>query len=179
MTMAARWLDSMAMPDHARRAALVRRAHADIGIEENVGTPNRSPYLDTIAKFFGSPLGSAWCALIVGWWCYETGVAMPPREVGAVRRWQQWAKDEGLWKPKTHLALPGDLCVYDFKPDGVGDHIDVVGRMHGRGPRTIGGNTSYAGQSREGVAVVMKPVASSLVLGYIVPRAADSGAIVL
>jgi hypothetical protein len=149
----------------------VRRAHADIGIEERVDAANRSPYLDTIAQFFGSPIGSAWCALTLGWWCYETGVAFPDREVGAVRAWQSWAIKHGCWREKSYTPLPGDKVIYDMKPDGLGDHIGVVARVHARGVRTIEGNTSYAGFSREGVAVVYKPVATKFILGYIVPRA--------
>ncbi len=172
MIRAARWLDALSLPDHALRVALVRRAHADIGIEENTGAANRSPYLDQIAKKFGSPLGSAWCALIGGEWADDAGVARPRREVGAVREWVRWAKEQGLWKPSTAIALPGDFVCYDMSPDGVADHFGVVARVHARGPRTIEGNTSWAGHSREGVAVVMKPIASTLVLGYITPRAA-------
>lgn len=169
---AALWLDSLALPDHALRADLVRRAMADIGIEESASAANRSPYLDAIARQFGSPLGSAWCALILGRWCRDVGVRIPPREVGAVRAWQRWAQDTGAWKPKSDTPLPGDIALYDMRPDGVGDHIGVVIRGHERGPRTVEGNTSWAGHSREGVAVVAKPIAASLVLGYIVPRAA-------
>jgi hypothetical protein len=169
---AALWLDSLALPDHALRADLVRRAHADIGIEESATQSNRSPYLDEIAREFGSPVGSAWCALILGRWCRNVGAAIPPREVGAVRAWQRWAQGEGLWKPKAHTPLPGDIAVWDYNPDGLGDHIGVVVRVHARGPRTIEGNTSWAGHSREGVAVVMKPINAGATLGYIVPRAA-------
>ena len=97
---------------------------------------------------------------------------VPPSLVGAVRAWQAWAKREGVWKEKTDTPLPGDLVVYDMRPDGQGDHIGVVARVHGRGVRSVEGNTSYAGFSREGVAVVYKPIASKLVLGYIVPRVA-------
>ena len=168
---AALWLDALALPSHALRAGLVRRAHADIGIEESATAANRSPYLDGIAQSFGSPLGSAWCALIVAQWCMDAGVDRPRTEAGAVRRWQRWAKEEHLWKDKAAGALPGDLVVYDMKPDGQGDHIGVVARVHGRGVRCIEGNTSYAGFSREGVAVVYKPIAERFVLGYIVPRA--------
>jgi hypothetical protein len=170
---AARWLDALALPDHALRAALVRRALADVGIEESASAANRSPYLDEIARQFGSPLGSAWCALILGRWCRDVGVATPPREVGAVRAWQRWAQAEHLWKPRTETPLPGDMVVYDMRPDGIGDHIGVVIRTHARGPRTVEGNTSWSGHSREGVAVVAKPIAAQLVLGYVVPRAAS------
>ena len=166
------WLDWLALPDHALRADLVRRAMADIGIEESATAANRSPYLDETARRFGSPIGSAWCALIVSRWCSDVGVAVPPRSSGAVRVWQQWAQTSGMWKPPTATPLPGDIAVYDMRPDGFGDHIGVVARVHARGPRTVEGNTSWSGHSREGVAVVMKPINAKRVLGYIVPVAA-------
>ena len=76
------WLDQQ--PIGPLRASLVRRAHADIGIEENGTAANRSPYLDEIATHYGSPLGSAWCALILARWCDDVGVRRPRTEVGAV-----------------------------------------------------------------------------------------------
>lgn len=155
----------------ALRARLVRRAHADIGIEEQTGAPNRSPYLDEVIAEAGSPLGSAWCGCVAQRWARDAGVQHPTREAGAVRAWVTWAKENGTWfVAGTYTPPPGDFVVYDMNPDTIADHIGVVARVHARGPRTIEGNTSWAGFSREGVAVAMKPVTASRVLGYIVPR---------
>lgn len=161
-----RWLDTLGAPDANLRRALVRRAHADIGIEEN--TANRSPYLDAIITEAGSPLGSAWCGCIARRWAKDTGVAFPPTDAGAVRAWVTWAKAHGTWREATYTPLPGDWVVYDMNPDTIADHIGVVARVHARGVRSIEGNTSWAGFSREGVAVAMKPVTTARILGYIV-----------
>jgi hypothetical protein len=161
------WLESLLMPNRERRAALVRRAHADIGIEESASAANRSPYLDGIAREFGSPVGSAWCALIVGRWCREANVPTPPHSVGAVRAWRAWAEQKGVWRDASYTPQPGDLVVYTQS------HIGVVARVHARGVRTIEGNTSYAGFSREGVAVVYKPMATKLVAGFIIVTDAE------
>lgn len=54
-TLACRWLDPLTDPLAELRRALVRRAHADIGVEENMGAPNRSPYIDEVITEAGSP----------------------------------------------------------------------------------------------------------------------------
>lgn len=160
-----RWLDALDGPDANLRRALVRRAHADIGIEEN--TANRSPYLDEIITEAGSPLGSAWCGCIARRWAKDAGAAFPPKDAGAVRAWVTWAKAQGTWRAATYTPQPGDWVIYDMAPDGTADHIGVVARTHLRGVRSIEGNTSWAGFSREGVAVAMKPVTTARILGYI------------
>lgn len=165
------WLSALRDPIAELRIALVRRAHADIGIEENTGAGNRSGYIDAVVTRSGSPLGSAWCACVAREWASDAGADYPSREAGAVRAWVAWAKANGTWKPASATAIPGDFVCYDMLPDGTADHIGVVARVHARGPRTIEGNTSWAGHSREGVAVVMKPINAARVLGYITPRA--------
>lgn len=164
------WLDALRAPDANLRRALVRRAHADIGIEEQTGAPNRSPYIDQVVTEAGSPLGSAWCACIARRWARDVGAAFPSREAGAVRAWVAWAQTRGTWRPVAsgYTADPGDWVVYDMAPDGTADHIGVVARVHARGVRAIEGNTSWAGFAREGVAVTMKPITTARVLGHIV-----------
>lgn len=166
------WLDDLDAPDVELRRALVRRAHADIGIEEN--TANRSPYIDAVVTEAGSPLGSAWCGCIARRWAKDAGAAFPPKEAGAVRAWVKWSQAEGTWRAVTsdHVPQPGDWVIYDMSPDGIADHIGVVARVHSRGVRSIEGNTSWAGFSREGVVVAMKPVTTARILGFIVPRSA-------
>ena len=163
------WLDTLTSPDADLRRAVVRRAHADIGIEEATAAPNRSPYIDAVVTAAGSPLGSAWCGCVARQWADDGGAAYPPRDAGAVRVWVAWAKANGTWHDVAsgYAPLPGDWVCYDMSPDGVADHIGVVARVHARGVRSIEGNTSWAGFSREGVAVTMKPVTTARILGYI------------
>ena len=169
-----RWLDTLTGPDAALRRAVVRRAHADIGIEENTGAANRSTYIDEVVEEAGSPLGSAWCGCVAHQWAKDTGAARPPRNAGAVRVWVAWAKANGTWHDvdSGYQVQPGDWVCYDMASDGIADHIGVAARVHARGVRTIEGNTSWAGFSREGVAVAMKPIAASRILGYIELREA-------
>ncbi|MCA2992066.1 hypothetical protein [Gemmatimonas sp.] len=168
------WLDVLTGPDAELRRAVVRRAHADIGIEEGTQAANRSPYIDEVVREAGSPLGSAWCGCIARRWARDAGAAFPPREAGAVRAWVRWAMASGTWRPVTsdYEVQPGDWVCYDMAPDGTADHIGLAARVHARGVRTIEGNTSWAGFSREGVAVAMKPITTSRILGYIELRSA-------
>jgi hypothetical protein len=91
-----------------------------------------------------------------------------------VRVWVRWSQANGTWRDVAsgYTPLPGDWVVYDMNPDAIADHIGVVARVHARGVRSIEGNTSWAGFSREGVAVAMKPVTTTRILGYIVLTAA-------
>lgn len=171
------WLESalsgLAPAEAALRIRLVRRAHADIGIEEQTGAANRSPYIDEVVTDAGSPLGSAWCGCVARRWAKDAGAMYPPTLAGAVREWVKWSKANGTWRDVAgYTPIPGDFVCYDMAPDGIADHIGVAARVHARGPRTIEGNTSWSGFSREGVAVAMKPITAARVLGYIVPRAA-------
>lgn len=165
-----RWLDALDAPDAALRSALVRRAHADIGVEEN--THNRSPYIDEVVREAGSPEASSWCACIARRWAKDAGVQYPSRDAGAVREWVKWAKANGTWRDAAgYTPLPGDFVCYDMAPDGIADHIGVVARDHAHGVRSIEGNTSWSGFSREGEACDMKPVTTARIMGYILPRA--------
>lgn len=166
------WLDDLTGTDAPLRRAAVRRAHADIGIEEN--TANRSPYIDECVTDAGSPLGSSWCACIAHRWAKDVGAARPPRDAGAVREWVKWAKANGTWHEAEsgYQPKPGDWVCYDMTQDGIDDHIGMVARVHSRGVRSIEGNTSWAGFSREGVACAMKPVTTARIDGYIELRAA-------
>lgn len=166
-TLSCRWLDVLTDPLADLRRAVVRRAHADIGVEENAS--NRSPYIDEVITEAGSPLGSAWCACIARRWAKDAGAAYPKKDAGAVRAWVAWAKANGTWRDVAsgYEPQPGDWVCYDMAPDGIADHIGTVARRHARGVRCIEGNTSWAGFSREGVAVTMKPVTTARILGFI------------
>ena len=94
------WLDSLELPNHALRAALIRAAHADIGTEEQEA--NRSPYIDGMIKDCGLTGAQPWCAAAVNRWCSEAGVARPHAGQASCDVWMTWAQRRGNWKGKTH-----------------------------------------------------------------------------
>jgi hypothetical protein len=167
----ARWLDQVALPDLPLRAAIVRRAMADIGIEET-GVKNRSPYIDALLTAAGTAVGQPWCAAAVRQWYADAGAAVPPHSAASCDVWVAWATQRGCWRPVAsgYAPQPGDAVVYGVPGDA--NHIVVVARTTARGGRSVEGNTSYAGFEREGIAVDFKPITLSRVLGYITPQAA-------
>lgn len=162
MTASCRWFDGLTLPNAVGRRALCERAHADIGVEEL--SANSSPYIDETLRLAGTEPHQPWCAAIAYRWAVESGAPCPPKAEGpaAVASWVAWAKRTARWRePGVYTPRPGDFVVYAHS------HIGVVVRVMERGQaRSIEGNTSWSGFSREGVAVDYKPVASG-VAGYI------------
>lgn len=166
---AARWLDGLAGPDADLRRAIVARAMADIGIEEQ--RANRSGYIDELLRNANTLVGQPWCAAAVRQWWWDGGAMVPTSGSAAVRTWVPWAQQMGLWVPLGSApAIPGDAVIYRSDPTKPPNHMGVVVRAHARGLRAVEGNTSYAGFSREGIAVDYKPVTMKHVMGFIRPR---------
>lgn len=165
---AARWLDQMPLTQPELRKAIVRRAMADIGIEET-GVANRSPYIDALLTAAGTAVGQPWCAAAVRQWYADAGASVPPKGAASCDVWVAWATKRGRWFPVSsgYVPQPGDAVVYGVPGDA--NHIGVLVRATTRGGRAVEGNTSYAGFEREGIAVDYKPVSQSRVLGYISP----------
>ncbi len=169
MVLAARWLDALTTPDAALRTAIVRRAMADIGIEEI--TSNSSPYLDSVLRAAGASPGDPWCAAAVRQWYADAGAMVPVHGAAACESWRQWARAIGtLHDPRDYQPVPGDMVLY-ADTHGVAHHCGVVVRVAAAGPRGVEGNTSFAGFNRDGVVCDYKPVSRSLVCGYISPVA--------
>lgn len=165
----ARWLDQMELGSQAElRKSVVRRAMADIGIEET-GVKNRSPYIDELLKAAGTVVGQPWCAAAVRQWFADAGARVPLRDAASCDAWVGFARGLGCWHPVAsgYVPLPGDAVVYGVPGDA--NHIGVLVRTTTRGGRAVEGNTSYAGFEREGIAVDYKPVTQARVLGYITP----------
>lgn len=158
------WLDSTnAVGQSALQNKIVRRAMLDVGICEMPPGSNRSTRINEYVAAVGSPLGSFWCAAAVAAWFREAGAKTPKIEAGSCDPWVHWAKKNGYWyrEPK-----PGYAVVYGTGDDA--QHIGVVVRVT---PilMSVEGNTSLGGYNRNGVAVDLKEVATSRVLGYIAP----------
>lgn len=165
---AARWLDQMDLGAHGDlRKRVVRRAMADIGIEET-GVANRSTYIDGLLQAAGTVVGQPWCAAAVRQWFADAGAAVPASGAASCDVWMQWALRTNRWRPLGQYApLPGDAVVYGVPGDA--NHIGVVVRATARGGRAVEGNTSFAGFEREGIACDYKPIAATRVLGYVIP----------
>lgn len=145
-------------------ADLARRALLDIGIVEIPPGSNRSTRIDEYVQDVGSPLGSYWCAAAVSAWFRESNAKIPPTNAASCDAWMEWAKKNNQW---FNTPIIGSGVVYG-KP-GDAHHIGVIVRTD---PLilSVEGNASLGGEfSRNGVAVDLKLVDKSRVLGYIYP----------
>jgi len=164
MIQSAAWLDG-AVPALAQ--AIVRRAMCDIGIVEMPPGSNRSRRIDEYVAAVGSPPGSRWCAAAVAAWWRDCGAQIPPANAGSCNSWVAWSRQLKSW---SSIPVAGSAVVYGS--NGIATHIGVVVRVT---PRllSVEGNTSLAGNSNpDGIAVAIKQVAASRVLGYIKPGGA-------
>jgi hypothetical protein len=158
----AAWLGDSVSP---MEQAIVRRAMCDIGIVEMPPESNRSPRIDDYVRAVGSPPGSRWCAAALAAWWRECGAAIPMADAGSCNEWMAWSKRAETW---TDRPRAGSAVVYGS--NGAAVHIGVIVRTE---PvlLSVEGNTSIGGgMDLHGIAVALKQVGTSRVLGYIVPR---------
>lgn len=101
-------------------------ADAAEGVRESEGV-NRSPRIDEINRFIGSPLGSPYCAAGVSWCFHQAGASAFPASAsaGAIH---DWFAERGLasHRPNDLRRWRGALFGWTH-PDGHG-HIGFVRR---------------------------------------------------
>jgi hypothetical protein len=153
--------------------AIVFRAMADIGICENPPSSNRSGRIDTYNTRAGAPLGSYWCASEATACYVDAGADVPPADRASCDVIMAWSKHEGLFIPVLQagnigVVLPGMMVLYGTPAD-----VHHVGILIRATPYQIDveGNTSFAGFSRNGEAMLVKKVDLDRVVGYVRPRA--------
>lgn len=138
---------------------------------------NRGPGIDEWAKEFGSPLGSFWCALMVGHTRRKHGLWTPPSHhlTGSCDEWYLAAEKDGLL---SYRPVPGAAVLYTN-----GRTITSPGRYAGRRDIVhIGtvlrvtpvlmsweGNTTLGKYDRNGYTLALKEVDTARVLGYVLP----------
>lgn len=150
---------------------LVRDLLSCVGETEHPAGSNRGPFIDAIAKEFGSPLGSPWCALLQGHVRKKNGFWIPTHDVGATNEWVYQAKQAGKW---TETPSTGAVIVYGdgtTVPSGryAGQpHAVHVGCVVAPG-KSIEGNTVSDRFDRNGGSCCLKAINTTRVLGYILP----------
>ena len=145
---------------------IVAYANMDVGKLENPLPPgkpeNWGTYVATILSGVGHNAPAFWCAAAVSSWFRKAG-AKSPNSAGC-DRWVSWAKKNGLWS--TTPAI-GAAILYGSPSDA--HHIGIVESIDGNVIRTIEGNTSGGGFSRNGVGVFKKKTTKAKALGYVLP----------
>jgi hypothetical protein len=166
--------DYLPITTPALNVRIVERAHDDLGEGEDIGPhgegTNRSVYCDALAKRFGSPLGSYWCALAVSSWWTDAGAMLPP-EPGSCESWRQWAFQTARFR---EAPSPGYAVLYGA-PDHA-SHIGIIARLvndptalHGHRVVTIEGNASLGAYSRDGWIVAERTMNGDAVIGFVAP----------
>ncbi|MEO7043229.1 MAG: hypothetical protein ABI035_13285 [Gemmatimonadaceae bacterium] len=162
MTALAAWLDDTAS---ALESAIVRRAMCDIGIVEMPPGSNRSERIDEYVGAVGSPPASRWCAAALAAWWRECGAMTPTHDAGSCNSWLAWAIQRKMLNQEPR---PGRAVIYGS--GGSASHIGVIVRVT---PLllSVEANTSVGGDfDPDGVAVALKQVSTTRVLGYIQPE---------
>lgn len=138
------------------RASIVETARGEVGTRED--GKNGGAALEYQRYFKRGP--EEWCADFVSWVYTHAGQKMNQssvtqivRQLKAARRW------------KTSGPVPGDMVIFDWDGDGLGDHIGIVEGLGKNGVvKTIEGNTPHPTSRKQGVWE--KDRARSQILGY-------------
>jgi peptidoglycan hydrolase-like protein with peptidoglycan-binding domain len=126
------------------RQRMLSIAQNEVGTTE--ATNNNDGAVLKYPKFFGRG-SEAYCADFVSWVSTQAGKPMNQPYVPTVKN---DLVHSGNWKGKNN-PQPGDLVIFDWNHDGVGDHIGIVKSVNPNGTiNTIEGNTSGP-NGREGV----------------------------
>jgi hypothetical protein len=145
---------------------IVAYANMDVGKLENPLPPgkpeNWGPYVSSVLAGVGHKAPAFWCAAAVSSWFKSAG-AKSPNSAGC-DQWVSWAKKNGLWS--TTPAI-GAAILYGTPADA--HHIGIVESVDGNIVKTIEGNTSGGGFSRNGVGVFKKKTTTAKALGYVLP----------
>lgn len=162
---------------------ILERAWRDLEIAETPPGSNRGVRIEYYLRRAG--LSDSEISKGRGYWCQawvtcvweDAGAAVPV--LGSNGRFNcdgfaNWAKSEGLWIPANGVGprgVPeGSAVCYGTTRDV--SHVGIVSRWDQWYVRSVEGNTTTSGFSREGTLVAFKNVALQLAVGYVKPRPA-------
>lgn len=135
------------------RLAILDTARSQIGVVETPPGSNRTKY----GREYGLD-GVPWCAIFC-WWVYrQHGIDL--RLLNRARLFQYCPdivrdlRAAGKWRPARD-ARPGDLVLFDWRADGVADHIGLCESNTGSALVCIEGNTSNSNWSNGGQVLRM------------------------
>lgn len=107
-----------------------------------------------------------WCAMFVSYCFYNSGCSLKittPKGFAYCPHGVNWFKQQGRFDKHPH---PGDVVFYDWRGDGVSDHVGIVEAVNSDGTITaIEGNTSGTNDSNGG-AVMRRKRSLSTILGF-------------
>ena len=135
------------MPSPAQVLAV---AASQVGVKESPPGSNRTPYCD----WYG--MVGPWCAMFVSWVFAQAGMPLritTDKGFAYCPYGVHWFREHGQM---YRAPAVGDVVFYDWRADGVSDHVGIVEAVHGDGTFTaIEGNTSF-GNDSDGGAVMRR-----------------------
>lgn len=122
--------------------ASVALAKTRVGYHEGVNNYNPfsswqglNPYNPWCASF------TCWAAVEGGGYRFPTNNTFGYKGEAYVPTMKQRAQEEGLWRPRSWRARPGDFVLFDWGNDGLLDHVEEVIYDDGIMILDVGGNT--------------------------------------
>jgi hypothetical protein len=152
---------------------ILERAARDVEIAETPPGTNRGVRVEMYLRRARVPESlitsgkGYWCAAWLGAVWADAGAAVPPA-YASCDAWVAWAKRENLWIPKGSPAPEGSVVLYGVPGDA--SHIGLVTRWDQHYRRSLEGNTTTDGFSRNGTLVAFKSIAMNRALGFVAPR---------
>jgi hypothetical protein len=152
---------------------IIQVMQARFPILENPIGSNRSPEIDAMARKWGIPLGSPWCAGLATDVWQEAGAEVPPvdDEKGwhpwKAETWRQWALATNRFSSRP---IFGGAVLYGLNGNKPAEHIAVCVVSLVPILMDIEGNTSETGFSREGELTGLKRVNGDRLIGYVSPE---------
>lgn len=139
---------------------------------------NRSAEIDRMAKRWGIPQGSAWCALWPTDIWFDAGAKVPPalggltatgreRHPAVAEWWRVWALENGLFQSRPII---GAVAVYGKEGREPAVHVGACVTVITPRLMNFEGNTTGAAFEREGTMSAHKDVNTERLIGYVYPE---------
>lgn len=147
-------------------------ARRTIGNKESPAGSNRTPY----GEWYGWN-GVPWCAIWVSYCFYHAGMPLPPiqskKGFAYCPYGVSYYRDRDRFN-KTPEA--GAIVFFDWRGDGIADHVGIVEKVEPGKVISIEGNTSYSDNSNGGQVMRRSRSLSRGILGFAHPDYDDKPA---
>ena len=140
---------------------ILQIAAREIGYKESPPGSNGNKF----GRWYGMDY-QPWCAMFVSYCFYNAGLAIPittSKGFAYCPYGVKWFKDKGKLFNTPEL---GDIVFYDWKNDGISDHVGIVEKINTDGSIiAIEGNTSI-GNNSNGGQVMRRTRPRSVIVGF-------------
>ncbi len=109
----------------------------EVGLSQ-LGQVGGEPYW----RWYGFGYRVDWCAVFVSWCADQLGYI----EAGVIPKFAScavgiaWFKERGQWLPPGSVPEPGMIIFFDWKQDGIANHVGIVEKVEGGYVYTVEGN---------------------------------------